>query len=293
VPELPEVETIVRDLRARIPGRTIRNVSVKRPDIVVATTPAQFQRALRGRRIEAVDRRAKNIVIELDDESTLVVRLGMTGRLLVTGPGTHKKQAGRGKERKEGGDDTARAHDLRHVAVRFDLDDHSALLYDDVRRFGRLEHFRPGYWQRRALEFGYEPLSNDFTAARLFELTRFSTSPIRNWLLDPYRIAGIGNIYANEALFRAGVRPSRRTNRITRAESERLYDAVRLVLQAAIDKRGTTLNDYRDASGEEGEFLPLLQVYGRAGEPCVNCGTAIKRIVLSNRSAYYCPKCQR
>jgi formamidopyrimidine-DNA glycosylase len=279
MPELPEVETIVRDLQARIPGRTIRKVSVKQPDILVAATPAQFQRALRGRRIEGVDRRAKNIVIHLDDESTLVVRLGMTGRLVVrkSAPAVMSKDP----------------NELRHVGVRFDLDDESALLYDDVRRFGRLELFRPGYWQRRALEFGYEPLSSDFTPARLFELTRFSTSPIRNWLLDPYRIAGIGNIYANEALFRAGVRPTRRTNRITRAESERLYETLRVVLQEAIDKRGTTISDYRDGSGDQGEYLPLLQVYGRAGEPCLRCGTSIKRIVLSNRSAYYCPQCQR
>jgi formamidopyrimidine-DNA glycosylase len=279
MPELPEVETIVRDLQARIPGRTIRKVSVKQPDILVAATPAQFQRALRGRRIEDVARRAKNIVIHLDDESTLVVRLGMTGRLVVrkSAPGVRSKGP----------------NELRHVGVRFDLDDGSALLYDDVRRFGRLELFRPGYWQRRALEFGYEPLSSDFTPARLFELTRFSTSPIRNWLLDPYRIAGIGNIYANEALFRAGVRPTRRTNRITRAESERLYETLRVVLQEAIDKRGTTISDYRDGSGDQGEYLPLLQVYGRAGEPCLRCGTHIKRIVLSNRSAYYCPQCQR
>jgi formamidopyrimidine-DNA glycosylase len=273
VPELPEVETIVRDLRARIPGRTIRTVRVVKPDILESATVAAFQRRLRGRRIEDVQRRAKAIVLPLDDGSTLAVSLGMTGRLVTA--------------------DAKRAGELRHVAVRFELDDGRALLYDDVRRFGRLQIYPPGQWQRRAAEFGMEPLSDEFTPARLFELTRRSSTPLRNWLLDPYRVAGVGNIYANEALFRAGVRPTRRARRITRAESVLLHHALRAVLQEAIDRRGTTLNDYRDGNGEEGSFLPQLQVYGRDGEPCVRCGTRIRRIVLSNRSAFYCPQCQR
>ncbi len=272
MPELPEVETIVRDLRARIPGATIRKVAVKHADILIGATPTQFQRRVRGRRIESVDRRAKNIVIGLDDASTLVVHLGMTGRLIAA--------------------QDARVADFRHVAVRFDLQDGRTLLYDDVRRFGRLEHFAPGHWDRRALEFGVEPLSDDLTPTRLFELTRLSSSPIRNWLLDPYRVAGVGNIYANEALFRAGIRPTRRAHTLTRAETARLRDTLRAVLQEAIDRRGTTLNNYRDASGQEGAFFPQLQVYGHDGEPCVRCSTPIKRIVLSNRSAYYCRQCQ-
>jgi formamidopyrimidine-DNA glycosylase len=273
MPELPEVETIVRDLRTRIPGRTIRKVSVTRPDILAAGTPASFQRRLRGRRIETVERRAKSIVLHLDDLSTLAVSLGMTGRLVAA--------------------EAQRAAELRHVAVRFDLDDGRALLYDDARRFGRLQHYPPGDWQQREREFGLEPLTEGFTPAALFELTRRSRSPIRNWLLDPYRVAGVGNIYANEALYRARVRPTRRANRITRAESALLRDALRSVLQEAIDRRGTTLNNYRDANGEEGEYYAQLQVYGRDGEPCVRCGSRIKRIVLSNRSAFYCPQCQR
>ncbi len=273
MPELPEVETIVRDLRERLPGATIAKVSVKHPDILVADSVPKFQRALRGRTMNSVDRRAKNIVIALDDGSTLVIHLGMTGRLVVT---TAPEKTG-----------------LRHIAVRFDFTDARTLLYDDVRRFGRVEHFQAGHWDRRALEFGVEPLSDAFTAAHLFELTRLSISPMRNWLLDPYRVAGVGNIYANEALFRAGVRPTRRANTLTRAETARLRDTLRAVLQESIDRRGTTLNDYRDARNQEGAFLPLLQVYDRAGEPCVNCGTPIKRIVLSNRSAFYCSRCQR
>lgn len=274
MPELPEVETIVRGLQKRVPGATIKKVSVKQPNVLIADSPAQFQKSLRNRRIESVKRRAKNIVIALDDDSTLVINLGMTGKVVAT--------------------DAKSAANFTHVAVRFDLDDDRVMLYDDIRRFGRLEHFAPEHWERRALEFGVEPLSDEFTAARLFELTRLSISPIRNWLLDPYRVAGVGNIYANEALFRAGLRPTRRANTLKRAETDRLREEIRAVLQAAIDMRGTTMSDYVDADGEAGAFWDLRQVYARDGERCRRCKKAtIKRIVLSNRSAFYCPQCQK
>src|SRR5688572_14519313 len=145
MPELPEVETIVRELQERVPGATFGGVKVKFADVLVGASAAQFARGLKGRTVRAVQRRAKSIVISLDDESHLVIGLGMTGRVVVS--------------------DAARASDLRYVAVRIDLEDGRALLYDDVRRFGRLEHFAPGHWDRRALEFGVEPLSDDFTAA--------------------------------------------------------------------------------------------------------------------------------
>lgn len=273
MPELPEVETIVRDLRDLVIGAEIARVTVKFPDVLVAAAPAEFAAGLARRRIRDVQRRAKNIVLSLDDGSALVINLGMTGRVVVS--------------------TSERAEDLRHVAVKLDLTDGRALLYDDVRRFGRLEHFAPGHWERRALEFGVEPLSPEFSGERLYELTRLSITPIRNWLLDPYRVAGIGNIYANEALYRARIRPTRRANTLTRAETARLRDALVDVLEKAIEMRGTTMSDYRDASGEEGAFWDVRKVYAREGEPCERCGSAIKRIVLSNRSAFYCPKCQR
>lgn len=263
----------MRGLQRTVPGATIKKVTVRHPNVVLAETRAQFQKSLRNRRIERVERRAKNIVLHLDDGSTLVISLGMTGRVVVT--------------------KTAGAQKFTHVAVKFELDGDRLMLYDDVRRFGRLEHFAPEHWDRRALEFGVEPLSDDFTAQRLFELTRLSISPIRNWLLDPYRVAGIGNIYANEALYRAGIRPTRRADKLKRAECERLRDEIRYVLQKAIDSRGTTMSDFLDAEGEEGGYWDLRQVYARDGEPCGRCGTPIKRIVLSNRSAFYCPKCQK
>lgn len=273
MPELPEVETIVRDLRELVAGAQIAGATVRYSDVLVAATPSGFSRGIQDRAIMDVQRRAKNIVLTLDDDSALVINLGMTGRVVVS--------------------DSERAAQLRHVAVRFELEDGRALLYDDVRRFGRIEHFAPGHWERRSLEFGVEPLSDAFTSERLYELTRLSITPIRNWLLDPYRVAGIGNIYANEALFRAGIRPTRRANTLTRAEAARLRDAVVEVLEKAIEMRGTTMSDYVDASGESGAFWDLRKVYAREGEPCSRCSARIKRIVLSNRSAFYCAKCQR
>jgi len=274
MPELPEAETIARDLRRRVAGAIVRSVTVARPDVLArGLSPHRLARTLRGRRILDVTRRAKAVVLEFDGGWRLVIGLGMTGRVVAS--------------------DAPAARSLRHVAARVHLQDGRALLYDDARRFGRLDLRDADAWVQRSSATGVEPLSDEFTAARFHALTRASTSPIRNFLLDQKRVAGVGNIYANEALFRARVRPSRRARTLRRVETEALQRAIRDVLNEAVDARGTTLNDYRDADGEPGAFQFALQVYDRAGLPCVNCATPIKRIVLSNRSAFYCPSCQR
>jgi formamidopyrimidine-DNA glycosylase len=274
MPELPEAETIVRDLRARLPGATVTRVSVRHADVLHAgLTPALLGRRLRGRTFSGVTRRGKNVVLEFEGGLRVVINLGMTGRVVTS--------------------DSFRAGELRHVAVTLQLDDGRAVLYDDARRFGDIDLRDEAGWAERTAELGVEPLSDDFSAERLHALTRTSISPIRNWLLDQRRVAGVGNIYAVEALFRAGVRPTRRAKSLTRRETALLRDALRAVLQESIDARGTTISDYRDASGERGNFDQRLRVYDRAGDPCVGCGTAIKRVVLSNRSAFYCPACQR
>lgn len=271
MPELPEAETIARDLDPRLAGRRIADVHVTHADVVAGDTPA-FTQSLVGRTFTGVGRRGKNVVLNLDDAGRLVVNLGMTGRLVTS--------------------DAPRAGELRHVAVSFELDDDRVLFYDDTRRFGLLQRFDAEGWAARDLELGIEPLSAEFTPDTLWALTKRTRSPVRNFLLDQRRVAGVGNIYALEALFRAGIRPTRRANRITRAEAGRLHAALGEVLSRAIEHRGTTFSDYRDGSGEAGGFQPLLQVYGREGEPCRACGTAIKRTVLSNRSAFYCRTCQ-
>jgi formamidopyrimidine-DNA glycosylase len=273
MPELPEAETIVRDLQKKVVGKKVVGTSVFKADILGNRTPQQFQRTLKGRTIEDVTRRAKKVVIQFDNDLILAISLGMTGRVVVS--------------------TAQRATELRHVAARLDLDDGSALLYDDSRRFGSLELFSGESWHERQSTLGVEPLSDEFTAEALHTLTRTSVVPIRNWLLDQRHVVGVGNIYAAEALYRAGIRPTRRARTLTRAETARLRDTLRGVLAAAVRGRGTTLSDYRDANGEAGGYEARLQVYDRAGRPCPKCATPIKRVVFTNRSAFYCPSCQK
>jgi formamidopyrimidine-DNA glycosylase len=270
VPELPEVETIVRDLRRLVTGAKIRKVEVLKPDLIGGDARA-FASDLAGASIRAIDRRAKNLVFDLDDHR-LVVNLGMTGRMLVL---------------PADGDLPA------HLGVRFELDDGRLLLYQDVRRFGRLERITAEQWAARDAALGLEPLSPELDAPTLYRLTRNSRVAVKSWLMDQRRVVGVGNIYASEALFRARINPRLAAGRITKRQAAALVDAVREVLREAIDFRGTTLLDYRDASGEQGGFAARLRVYDREGEPCRVCSTPIRRIVQGGRSTFFCPTCQR
>lgn len=271
MPELPEVETIVRDLAALLPGRTIQTAEVIRPDLVRGEDAAAFAAALRGRRIQQVWRRAKNIVLDLDG-GPLVINLGMTGRLLAT---------------------PATAADASHLGVRFRLDGADELRYHDVRRFGCLQRFSTEAWAARAARMGVEPLAEAFTPELLHALARRSRVPVKTWLMDQRRVVGVGNIYASEALFRAGLDPRRTVNTLAPAEAARLVHATRAVLTEAISFRGTTFLDYRDARGERGGFVERLRVYGRAGQPCRTCAAPIERIVQAGRSTFFCPTCQQ
>jgi formamidopyrimidine-DNA glycosylase len=271
MPELPEVETIVRDLGRLITGATIVDVRVIRPDLIEREPPESFAAHLRGRRIEGVSRRAKNIVLDLGGER-LVVNLGMTGRLLVLGPGDGEPS---------------------HPGVELRLEDGRRLVYHDVRRFGRLERADAAAWAARDEALGLEPLSPAFTPEALHDLASRSRVAVKTWLMDQRRVVGVGNIYASEALFRAGIDPRRPARSLSRDEAARLHDAVREVLHEAIDYRGTTLLDYRDAAGERGGFAERLRVYDRAGRPCRACGAPIRRVVQGGRSTFYCAACQR
>lgn len=269
MPELPEAETIVRGLRPTLHGAVISRARVLRPDIL-RTSPARFRKHVSGRRIAQVGRRGKNIVMKLDPPAFLVVNLGMTGRLLTL----------------------PSASPSTHPAVRFTLDDGGVLIYDDVRRFGAVEILTPGEWKSRSEAMGPEPLDGRFTGREMFARLQTSRSPIRSWLLDQRRVAGVGNIYANEALWRARVHPARPANTLTRKEGDALHRAIRSVLLSAIKHGGTTLRNYRDASGKRGNNARRLGVYGRVRQPCARCGTEIERIVFGNRSAFLCPECQ-
>lgn len=277
MPELPEAETIARGLRARIAGRRIAAVRVHRAELVEPVSARSFVRALRGRRVEAVGRRAKWITITLDDGRRWVTQLRMTGTFLWC------PEAANGGARPE----------ERHLSMtaRFD-DDGGILRFYDVRRFGRMRVLTPEAWAALDARLGPEPLADEFTPERLADALRGSRAPLRNALLDQRRIAGVGNVYANEACFFSGVDPRWPAGSLTGEEVERLHGALREVLGRAIDRGGTSFSDYRDADGTEGSFQQDLAVYGRAGEPCRVCGAAIERAVLAGRSAFFCPSCQ-
>ncbi|MEJ2203262.1 MAG: bifunctional DNA-formamidopyrimidine glycosylase/DNA-(apurinic or apyrimidinic site) lyase [Gemmatimonadota bacterium] len=273
MPELPEAETIVRGLRSAVVGERIRRTRVLHPD-VLREARRTFGARLRGRQIVGVERRGKNVIHRMDDGSVLAVNLGMTGRLLPFAVPP------RGSARPT------------HPAVRFSFESGGTLIFDDQRRFGTVERMSGEAWEHRSARMGPEPLDPSFTAEDLHQLLARSRSPVRSWLLDQRRIAGVGNIYAAEALYLAGIHPARPANRITLPEAHRLHERLRRVLRAAIDQGGTTIRDYRNAEGEAGTYGRRLHVYGREGEPCPACGTPVLRIVFSNRSAFFCPSCQ-
>jgi formamidopyrimidine-DNA glycosylase len=253
-----------------LPGARIERVEVLRPDLIEDESPEEFAKELKGRLVRSVTRRAKNIVVDVG-EGLLLVNLGMTGRLMVV----------------EAPDEPP-----LHTGVRFHLADGRELRYHDVRRFGRLWRMSPDAWSAWESGLGVEPLSDDFTAAYLRDLGGRSRVDVKTWLMDQRRVVGVGNIYASEALFRAGVDPRRPANQVTEEEWARVRTGVRNVLQEAIDFRGTTFLDYRDASGQKGEFALRLKVYDREGEPCVTCGAPVRRIVQAGRSTFFCEKCQ-
>jgi formamidopyrimidine-DNA glycosylase len=274
MPELPEAETIVRGLRELVIGRAFTDVRVLHGDVLCVAT-ASFRRCVRGRAVRAVERRGKKVLLNLDGGRVLLVNLGMTGRLLPL---------------LEGGPPPLFAP--THPALRFELEGGGMLVFDDIRRFGSVECLTDEEWAERSEALGPEPLGPEFTPASLAQGLARSRSPVRSWLLDQRNVAGVGNIYANEALWRARIHPRRPANELARPDATRLHGALRDVLQGAIDAKGTTLRDYRTADGQAGRYAFSLAAYGRDGSPCPRCGTAVERLVFGNRSAFLCPRCQ-
>jgi formamidopyrimidine-DNA glycosylase len=271
MPELPEVETVAQGLRASLVGCTIMGVEVRWARSVIPPDPDAFARQLTGRTVTGVERRGKWVVIELSGDGALLVHLRMTGQLVL---------------------EPAGSPDDRHVRVLFALDDGGRLRFSDMRKFGRLWLVDDPVEALGGL--GPEPLAEGFTAVRLGEMLAQRRGRIKPLLLNQRFLAGLGNIYADEALWRARVHPLRRADTLTRAEVDRLHEAIRSVLRAAIAGGGTTLRDaaYQQADGRAGEFAERLAAYGRVGEPCPRCGAVIERIRVSQRSTHYCARCQ-
>ena len=277
MPELPEVETIVRELKPILPDRDILRVRVIRDDLL-REEPDSFRRALEGTSIEDVARRGKKIVLKIQGGTVLTVNLGMTGQLLFS------------QDRKS--TEPTVYDSPPHLGIAFHLSGEARLNYVDVRRFGCLRRLTEGEWATEEKRLGPEPLDPALTASVLHRRLQGSRAPARSWLLDQTRIAGIGNIYAVEALFMAGIHPETPAGLLNPSQARNLLTALREVLRRAIAAGGTTLRDYRTASGETGRFSSSLRAYGREGEPCPRCNTPMQRIVFANRSAFLCPRCQ-
>jgi len=271
VPELPEVETIARGLANAVTGKTVASVTVTMRKIAIAPEGEIFEQALAGDTVAGVGRRGKYVVIGLASGRRLAVHLRMTGRLIV------------------GSADYPEPYPYTHVLIGFT--DGSRLSFADVRQFGRMRLLAVGDpWDA---DGGVEPLSKGFTSEAFVSMLDGRRTPIKTFLLDQTRIAGIGNIYACEALWEAGIRPSRPSHKISRPARRRLHGAIRNVLHRSIEARGTSVDDYVDAEGLKGGFQNQLAVYGRLGDPCPRCGKPIVRTVIGQRGTWWCRGCQK
>jgi formamidopyrimidine-DNA glycosylase len=274
MPELPETETIARDLDRAISGSIINRVRVARPDVLREASARELNRRVKGARIERSWRRAKLIVINLSTTDRLLVQPRFTGALIVN-------------------DGSLDPSLLAYSTVRFTLDDGRILHYCDVRRLGTVALMDEARFAEYTGELGAEPLDQSFTPAQLSGVLRASGQAIKKLLMDQRKIAGIGNIYANEALWRARVDPSREARSLTTGEARSLHRAIVSVLREAIDARGTSFRDYRDARGERGRFAERLQAYGREGKPCARCGARlIGTHAIDGRATTFCARCQ-
>jgi formamidopyrimidine-DNA glycosylase len=273
MPELPEVETLRRDLAAALVGERIRRCEVRLPRLVTCPDCRTFCSRLKGARIEEVRRRGKYLLFVLDRPWEWVVHLGMTGSLLLA---------------EEGSPEPPHTHIVLHLT-------HPRLLrYADSRTFGETAVVPAG--DHSALKglagMGPEPLERSFTAKALERAMRTSAR-VKSALMDQRRVAGIGNIYADEILFRAGIDPSRPADSLGKEELERLHSAVKTVLREAVRRRGSSVSDYVDSWGKPGSYQLVHKVYRREGRPCPACGEPIRRTVMGGRSAHWCPRCQR
>jgi formamidopyrimidine-DNA glycosylase len=273
MPELPEVETIRRQLAPALEGRRLERIDVRDSRWCDPAPPEAVADALNGRLVERLGRRGKYLVVSFEDDVHLVMHLRMTGNLLLV---------------------PADAEEPEHLRVVIDLEDGKRLLFVDVRRFGTGDVLlgSDALAEFFASRLGVEPLSTDFTADALRALAHGRRQPVKAFLLTQERVAGVGNIYADEALFRARIHPLRPVGTLRRPQVEALRDAVVETLEAGIDAKGASIDDYRHVDGAEGSFQDRFLVHTREGEPCPRCGSTIQKIRAAGRGTYVCPRCQ-
>ena len=278
MPELPEVETIRRGLKIALEGKRIARVEVRRRDLRIPV-PDNFELAIVGRRVDSLGRRGKYLLLNLDNGRVLIIHLGMSGRMLIEPSAKRSNVA------------------ALHEHVVFELEDGTRIRFSDPRRFGLMALGEQATLDKHPffLDMGPEPLSESFNADSLHAALKMKRTPIKAALLDQHVVAGLGNIYVCEALYRAGISPRRLAMTVSKPRIVKLVDAIRMVLLEAIEAGGSTLKDYARADGELGYFQHRFAVYDRAGEPCptCDCKSGVAHIVQSNRSTFYCAKRQR
>ena len=287
MPELPEVETVVRQLDPELRGRRIERLEVLDGRWSRPVAPEELGEEVGGRTIRGLGRRGKYLLLALDRDQTLVMHLRMTGNLVLV-EGQSVIDPSEGRRLYEG----ERSASARHLRALFSLDDGRELWFTDPRRFGEGFLVDDSALDRRFEKLGVEPFSPEFTAEALGGMAAGRTVPLKSFLLDQSGVAGVGNIYADEALFRARLHPLSPAGSMKPEHHEALRDAVVAALEAGIANGGSSIDDYRDGRGEKGTMQDEFLVHTREGEPCPDCGGTIVRIVVGGRSTYYCPSCQ-
>jgi formamidopyrimidine-DNA glycosylase len=290
MPELPEVEIVRRQLLPLLVGARFERVQTSRPSYFFLTPPAKLSRALLGRRCISLERHGKYLIATLDDESRLLLHLGMTGQILAVGrkprrllPSVARKSLATSP--------TALLGDP-HVHLVLELSGRDEkVVFRDVRKFGKCQWLAKGQGHARLDKLGVDALG--ITGAHLYAMTRRRKAPIKSLLLDQGVLAGVGNIYADEALFLARIRPTRPGHKLKLAEAEKLALAVRAVLRKSLRLGGSSIRDYLHPDGENGGFQTQFSVYGQTGEPCSLCATPIQRRLIGQRSSHFCAECQR
>jgi formamidopyrimidine-DNA glycosylase len=276
MPELPEVEVICRGIRSFLTGRTLTAIQCSGKKLRHPVPIEAMQRVMANQRITSVERRAKFLQLSLEKGEMLIIHLGMTGNLGIFPPTTPR---------------------AKHDHVMWLLDNDTELRYNDSRRFGSIQLLAADEVASREETIfkttGPEPFSDDFTARYLQNLAKGKSLAIKLFIMTNQTVAGIGNIYANESLFAAGIQPSRKAQSITRKEWERLVSEIRKVLTHAIECGGSSISDFLNASQEKGYFQINFKVYGREGMPCTRCSGKIEKQKLGGRASYFCPKCQK
>ena len=284
MPELPEVETLRRELGKVLIGKKIKKIETKEKKMIAPLSILKLNKVLVGRKIIDVNRRAKMLIMDLDDKNHILVHLKMTGQLIYQ---PKQGQLVVGGHPQRGGLDNL---PNKFTRVIFDFSDGTKLFFNDMRKFGWLRH-TPGHKRESIFaKIGPEPLEKSFTADFLFSiLQRYPRRNIKQLLLDQTLIAGLGNIYVDESLFASCIKPTRPAGLITKKEAEKLYQAIKNILKLSIQKKGTSFRDYRRSDGKRGGFVPYLKVYGRGGQPCLVCGQKIEKTKIAGRGPPFFP----